>query len=83
MSTDTKNTDIFVIDEDGGNLTQLTNNSLPDDTPRWSPDGTKIAFVRLDGVKKSVWVVNADGSNQVQITYPDYNDHSPQWCPTK
>jgi len=36
--------DIYVINLDGSELTNLTNDSAEDWAPRWSPDGSLIAF---------------------------------------
>lgn len=36
--------DLYVIDRDGRNMHQLTNDPQGDHQPQWSPDGTKIAF---------------------------------------
>src|SRR4051812_14581289 len=36
--------EIFVTDADGSNNTQLTDNTVDDLSPGFSPDGTKIAF---------------------------------------
>lgn len=36
--------EIYVMDADGTNVAQLTNNVLYDGAPAWSPDCKKIAF---------------------------------------
>jgi Tol biopolymer transport system component len=55
-----KTSDIFVIDADGKNQTQLTNLGRIARNAAWSPDGSKIAFIANDG-----WfVMDADGGNK-------------------
>jgi dipeptidyl aminopeptidase/acylaminoacyl peptidase len=56
--------DIYTVDPDGSNLTQLTNNISWGDKPAWSPDGTQIAFG-----SKQIWVMGADGSNLRMLTH--------------
>src|SRR5215213_4575212 len=41
------NYEIYKMNEDGSNQTNLTNNAASDIMPAWSPDGTKIAFTRF------------------------------------
>ena len=37
-------------------------------SPTWSPDGTKIAFMRsTDHYEDDLWMMNADGSGQVEL----------------
>lgn len=57
----------------------------PDFDPRWSPDGSKIAFASLRNAQHkynyNIYVVNADGSGLTQLTN-DNNVHvSPVWSP--
>jgi Tol biopolymer transport system component len=45
---------------------------------RWSPDGTKLAFLRTPkkpGGKGSLWVANADGTGERKVR----DDDSPAW----
>ena len=39
------NTDIWVIPAAGGTLTRISDHEGPDRSPRWSPDGRRIAFL--------------------------------------
>jgi hypothetical protein len=71
--------DIFVMDADGSNVTNLTNSPGHEGTPRWSPDGTRIVFYTYDGVS----VMNADGSGVTQIAANDAGGfhEMPVWGP--
>jgi WD40 repeat protein len=65
----------------GGGEGPLTNNSVDDRTPAYSPDGTKIAFVRGTGEARDIWVMDANGANQVQRTTAAGADLDPVWSP--
>ena len=41
------NGEIYSMDADGGNQTNLSNNPAYDDHSTWSPDGSRIAFTTL------------------------------------
>jgi TolB protein len=75
---------LFATNPDGTGLTKLA--SVPGDTdPAWSPDGSKIAFVRLREGGAGIWVMNADGTGARRITDggPDVDgtDLGPAWSP--
>ena len=60
---------VFLMNADGSNQQNLTQAPIFDADPAWSPDGSKIAFVRdLGGQNFNVFTANADGTNQVQLT---------------
>jgi TolB protein len=69
-SADLETYEIFIMDADGSNVRQLTNNTAYDGNPRWSPDGTLIAFhsdLAVSG-QWQVYVMAADGSERRQVT---------------
>lgn len=73
--------EIFVMDGDGTNVTQLTFNTASDGTPVWSPDGSRIAFASNRDGNKEVYVMNDDGTNQTRLTTSTGEDIYPAWSP--
>jgi WD40-like Beta Propeller Repeat len=47
--------------------------------PRWSPDGTRIAFL----FRGNLWIMGANGGHKTQITHaaPLFTDSRPTWSP--
>ena len=83
--------DIYVMNPDGSNPTRLTfsdSNTFCSD-PAWSPDRSKIAFMREthtvpQPTPQQIYVMNADGSNVVNVSnLPDASaaDKTPAWSP--
>jgi TolB protein len=75
------NMEIFVADADGTNLTQLTQFPGTDTAPRWSPDGTHMAFTRDLGGNAELFVMNADGSDVRRLTTNPGPDGLADWSP--
>jgi Tol biopolymer transport system component len=73
--------DIFAIDADGSNPVRLTNDPGFAFAPRWSPDGTRIAFSSGRDGDEEIYVMNADGSNVERLTQNPGSDHFPAWSP--
>ena len=65
--------DICTISTEGRNLKKITKSPTQDRYPCWSPDGKKVAFLRVRGLTKGQWVQNiyivpAEGGDIKQIT---------------
>jgi eukaryotic-like serine/threonine-protein kinase len=77
---------------DGSSRTQLTYAPMQAHMPRWSPDGTQIAFMASrPGKPWKIFVIPAEGGTPQEVSAGDYNqgdhnqgDHNqgdPSWMP--
>ena len=57
------NTDVWVIDANGGPLTKISDHAEGDSSPRWSPDGQTIAFLSAVPEKSHprIWLASSGG----------------------
>ncbi len=63
-----KNRDLYVLDDDGREVTRLTTDPAEDFGPSWSPDGRRIAFTSKRDGRPEVYRVDADGGNLKRLT---------------
>jgi TolB protein len=76
------NGDIFTVAPDGTDLRNLTSSAAHEQTPSFSPDGTKIAYVQdSDAGSYDIWVMNADGTGKQRLTSDPAVDQSPSFSP--
>lgn len=74
--------EIYVMPADGGPVTRLTDNHLPDYQPTWSPDGKSIAFTSIRTGLAQIWRMRADGGGQRRLTNAFGNCDQPAWSPS-
>ncbi|MGB7538973.1 MAG: protein kinase [Anaerolineales bacterium] len=78
---------IYVMDLDGQNLKQLTDEPEGACQPDWSPDGGQLIFtspcktVEDTFIKTSIFRMNADGSGRTSLTKVPGGDYDPAWSP--
>ena len=75
------NGEIYVMNDDGSNQTNLTNNLAPEGNARWSPDGAKIAYASQHDGRIQILVMNADGTGAIQLTNYELGGQTPSWSP--
>ena len=51
-------TQIYLVPLSGGEPRQLTNDEHSSTTPRWSPDGEKLAFVSARDGEDQIWTID-------------------------
>jgi Tol biopolymer transport system component/imidazolonepropionase-like amidohydrolase len=74
--------DIYTVPSDGGDAKPLSRGPAYDHHPRFSPDGTLIAFSSDENGMENLWVMDADGSNRRAITDgKDAYVRSAAWMP--
>jgi Tol biopolymer transport system component len=59
----------------------LTRHPASDDDPRWSPDGSQIAFSSDRSGNYEVYVMEADGTDPRRLTQSPAVDAQPAWSP--
>jgi hypothetical protein len=76
--------DVYTWDPATGQLTKLTDNDVHDHSPRWSPDGSKIAFLSCrEGCdrEQDLWLMNEDGTDQRLVVDSIGDVSEPSWSP--
>jgi dipeptidyl aminopeptidase/acylaminoacyl peptidase len=74
---------IWVTDVDGGSPRHFTAGPRRDLEPRWSPDGTRLAFLseRAPREKLQLYVMPVDGGEPTKLTTLDNGVSSVTWSP--
>jgi TolB protein len=90
--TSSLRTEVFLMNADGSDLVDLTQNSGLDYQPAWSPDGEWIAFAstriwQSENPRGGIFIMRPDGSDLRMVTSePPFNEggreaNSPVWRP--
>ncbi len=73
--------DIWVVDKTGGTASQLTNSQGEEAFPKFSPDGTQIAYTASYNGNDDVFVIPVTGGIPTRITYASHYDRMIDWHP--
>ncbi|MBN2055942.1 S9 family peptidase, partial [bacterium] len=64
----TYNRGIWIVPVDGGEPRKFTAGSAQDSSPRWSPDGSRLAFISTRAGKPQIFIISVDGGEAWQLT---------------
>jgi len=73
--------DIWIVDKNGGTASKLSSPSGSEAFPRFSPDGTQIAFSGNYDGNTDVYVIPTLGGLPTRLTYHDMSDILLDWYP--
>ncbi len=73
--------DLWVASAQGGLARRLTTSEGVETTPRFSPDGTRIAFTGQYDSNEDVYVVPTAGGEPVRVTFHPQDDILRDWTP--
>ena len=80
-SNDSGKWDVFVVDVDGSNLTNLTAALSQDATsPEWSPDGMRLVF-RTETLQTDLLILDLAGGGVTPLTDNPSGEMTPSWSP--
>ena len=81
LTTRDGNWEIYSVDLDGANPTNLTSNPADDILPAVSPSRWHIAFVSDRDGNKEIYIMNIDGTDPIRLTNNSADDITPSWSP--
>ena len=74
--------DIYRAGIDGGEAEALTGDIAWNFQPRYSPDGSRIAFISDRGGAENIWTMDAEGGDLQQVSKEtEHLLHNPAWSP--
>ena len=74
-------TQIYLVPLGGGEARQLTNDEHSSASPRWSPDGEKLAFVSARDGEDQIWTIDVSNGTLKKITSLSTGAGGPVWSP--
>jgi TolB protein len=66
---------------DGTDIKVLIPHAAFEESPRWSPDGSRLAWVSTRDGNQEVYVASADGKDLKRLTNEIAPDNNPSWSP--
>ena len=79
--TDHKRSNLWIIDHDGGNHRPLLSGTAGFSSPRWSPDGTRLAYLSAVDGRTQIYVRWMDTGQTARVTDVTEGPGNISWSP--
>ena len=74
-----RNYNIWIVKGESKENLQLTTSEKNDWNPKWSPDGSTIAFLSTRSEKTQVYTISINGGEATQVTFSERGVNSFEW----
>jgi len=81
IMTDRNYSNLWIVDFNGSNQRPLTTGNYSDSSPRWSPDGSRLAYISDRGGSPQVWVRWLDSGQTAKLTSLQEAPATINWSP--
>ena len=78
---DRKVSSLWIVDADGGNHRKLTSREVRETSPKWSPDGSRIAFVSATDNGSEIYVYWLGSGKFARLTQLEKSPSGLNWSP--
>ena len=72
---------IYIMNSDGTNIKNISNNDYDEFGFSWSPDGDKLAFTSDYYGKGQIFIINSDNTTRQNLSNEDHWYGYPSWSP--
>lgn len=76
-----RTTQIYLVSTDGGQPRQLTNEKQSSSSPRWSPDGKRLAFISARDGEAQIWTIDVESGETKKVTNISTGAGGHVWSP--
>jgi len=81
VMSDKRDSNLWIVNADGSENRPLTTGNYSDDSPKWSPDGTRLAYISDRDGKPQLYVRWMDTGQTAKITDLEFPPMNPVWSP--
>jgi dipeptidyl aminopeptidase/acylaminoacyl peptidase len=79
--TDRRYSNLWIVNSDGSDHRPLTTGNRTDSSPRWTPDGLRLAYLSDADGKQQIYIRWMDSGQTARVTNMDQSPNAINWSP--